>query len=90
MAKKIKYPHASFLKTVTGLPGHWFVHKRIYKHKNTPIDFYNAKDHYSSLHISDGLTGVYHVNYKGTGLKVFKNRTTALKFAKQYMKKNKL
>ena len=86
MATK-QYPHASFLRNMSHIPKHWFIQKGK-KGKNQPIEFYNAKDHYNTLHISDGLTGVYHIMYDGSTLKVVKTKSQALRFAKAYMRKH--
>lgn len=84
---EIKYPHASFLKNVEDAPSNWFQHKKTLE-KNEPEHFYNAKDHYNALSISDGLTGIYHVFYNGKTLFVTENRSDAVKFAKKYMEEN--
>ncbi len=86
-ALKKKYPHASFLKNVSGVPKHWFTNKKIPK-KNESIYFINAKDNYNDLIITDGLIGVYHIIYNGKGLKVVKTKKQALAYAKSYMRKH--
>ena len=76
------YPHASFLRNMKGIPKHWF------KHSNQDTAFYNAKDNYHTLSISDGLIGIYHVMYHGKTLKVFKSKSNSISYTKNYMRKH--